>query len=373
MTVTWIAFGAATLVAVLAILWPSLRGVRAYAPRAAHDAALYRAQLAELEREREAGRLTEGEHRDAVLEVQRRLLAAANEASMTAAPAPQAGRWLVLGAAVALPTLALLLYLPRGTPDMPAFPFAEVKAQRDVENAEAEALIARVRERINTFPEGSDEARQGWVLLAGVERRRGNLAASIGAYRRALAIRFEPQLAADLAETLSIAAEGRVTDEAMALLRRAAAADPGDLRARYYLSVGALERGDPAAALEGFQSVLAATPPDSPVRALVSERIAEAETRLRAGAAPGPSPEQMATAADMPPEERQRMIAGMVDRLAERLQREPNDAEGWLRLAQAYRILGRGMEARGALDRAAALLPDDPRVVAEKMAQGRGG
>jgi hypothetical protein len=31
------------------------------------------------------------------------------------------------------------------------------------------------------------------------------------------------------------------------------------------------------------------------------------------------------------------------------------------------------MEARSALDRAAALLPDDPRVVAEKMAQGRGG
>lgn len=373
MTATWIAFGAATLIAVLAILWPSLRGVRSLAPRAAHDAALYRAQLAELERERELGRLSDAEHRDAVLEVQRRLLAAT--AGSTAAPdaAPQGGRWLVLAAAIVLPTLALLLYLPRGTPDMPGFPFAEVQAQRDAENAEAEALIARVRDRIATFPEGSDEARQGWVLLAGVERRRGNFPAAIGAYRRALAIRFEPQLATDLAETLSLASEGSVTDEAMALLRRAAAADPGDLRTRYYLSVGTLERGNAAAALEGFQSVIAATPPDSPVRALIAERIAEAETRLRAAAAPGPSQEQMAAAAELPLAERQQMIAGMVDRLAERLQREPNDAEGWLRLARAYRILGRGMEARGALDRAAALLPDDPRVVAEKMAQGRGG
>jgi cytochrome c-type biogenesis protein CcmH len=109
------------------------------------------------------------------------------------------------------------------------------------------------------------------------------------------------------------------------------------------------------------------------VRAIVAERIAEAETRLRAGAAPGPSAEQMAAASNLPPEQRQAMIAAMVDRLAERLRAEPNDAEGWLRLARAYRILGRGMEARSALDRAAALLPDDPRVVAEKMAQGRGG
>ena len=370
---TWIVFAAATFAAVLAVLWPSLRGVRAYAPRAAHDAALYRAQLAELDRERGEGRLSEAEHRDAVLEVSRRLLAAAADTPAEPAPAPQAGRWLVAGAAVVLPTLALLLYLPRGMPDMPAFPFAEVQAQRDAENAEAEALIAQVRERINSFPADSEDARRGWVLLAGVERRRGNLAAAIGAYRQALAIRFEPALATDLAETLAVAADGSVTEEAMALLRRAAAASPGDLRTRYYLAVGALERGDAQAALDGFRAVQAAAPEGSQVRAIVAERIAEAETRLRAGAAPGPTAEQMAAASDLPPEQRQAMIAAMVDRLAERLRAEPNDAEGWLRLARTYRILGRGMEARAALDRAAALLPDDPRVVAEKMAQGRGG
>jgi len=370
---TWIVLAAATFAAVLALLWPSLRGVRAYAPRAAHDAALYRAQLAELDRERGEGRLTEAEHRDAVLEVQRRLLAAAAEARETAAAAPQAGRWLVVGAALALPTLALLLYLPRGAPDMPAFPFAEAQARRDAENAEAEALIARVRERIGTFPARSEEARQGWVLLAGVERRRGNLSAAIGAYRQALAIRFDPALATDLAETLAVAADGSVTDEAMALLRRALAASPGDLRTRYYLSVGLLERGEAAAALEGFRAIEAASAEGSPVRAIAAARIADAEARLRTAAAPGPSPEQMAAAAALPIEQRNAMIASMVDRLAERLQAEPNDAEGWLRLARAYRILGRGLEARAALDRAAALWPDDPRVVAEKMAQGRGG
>jgi cytochrome c-type biogenesis protein CcmH len=369
---TWIALGVATFAAVLAVLWPSLKGVRGYAPRAAHDAALYRAQLAELDREKAEGRLSETEHRDAMLEVQRRLLAV-GEVPAEATPASPSGRWLVAAAAVALPSLALLLYLPRGTPEMPGFPFAEVQAQRAAEKAEAEALIAQVRERINSLPHDSEEARRGWVLLAGVERRRGNLAAAIGAYRRALAIRFEAALATDLAETLAMAADGSVTDEAMALLRRAATAEPADLRTRFYLAVGTLERGDARAALESFRAIEAAAPEGSAVRAIVAERIADAERRLRAGAAPGPTAEQMAAAAELPPEQREAMIAAMVERLAERLRAEPNDAEGWLRLARAYRILGRGMEARQALDRAAALLPDDPRVVAEKMAQGRGG
>lgn len=373
MIATWIAFAVATLGAVLAVLWPALRGVRAYAPRAAHDAALYRAQLGELDRERAEGRLTEAEHRDAMLEVQRRLLAAASETRAETAGVQQAGRWLVLIAAFALPTAALLFYLPRGQPDMPAFPFAAAQAEREAQEAEANALIARVRERIASFPAGSDEARQGWVLLAGVERRRGRLPAAIAAYRQALAIRFDPNLATDLAETLSLAAEGSVTEEAMGLLRRAAAADPGDMRTRYYLAVGALERGETEAALDGFRAILAATPEGSPVRAIVAERIADAETRLRAGTAPGPTPEQMAAAADLPPAEREQMIAAMVERLADRLRAEPNDAEGWLRLARAYRLLNRGMEARAALERAAALWPDDPRVVAEKMAQARGG
>jgi cytochrome c-type biogenesis protein CcmH len=81
----------------------------------------------------------------------------------------------------------------------------------------------------------------------------------------------------------------------------------------------------------------------------------------------------MEAVADLPVEQRAAMIEGMVARLAERLRETPNDAEGWLRLARAYRVLGRAGEARAALDRAAALLPDDPRVVAERMALGAGG
>lgn len=371
----WIVLGGATLVAVLAVLWPAIRGVRPPAPRAEHDAALYRAQLAELERDRAEGRLSEAEYRDAVLEVQRRLLAAVPSAP-TSAPAPATpayARWLLVAAALVLPAAALALYLPRGTPGMPAFPFAEVQAVRQAERAEADRLLGQVLARIAELPPQSEEARRGWVLVAQVERRRGNYAASAEAARRALAIRFDPVLATDLVETLALAADGRITPEGRRWLERARLAAPDDLRARYYLALADLQGGDAAAALEGFRAVERSAPPDAEWLPMLRERIAEAETRLRVAAAPGPTADQMAAAQALPPAERAAMIEGMVQRLAERMRETPDDAEGWLRLARAYRVLGRAAEAREALRRAAELRPDDPQVVAEKIAQGLGG
>lgn len=373
--IDWIVLGAATFAAVLLILWPAIRGVHPPPPREAHDAALYRAQLTELDRDRAEGRLSDREHRDAVLEVQRRLLAAVPAPPETPAKAetPAAARWLIGGIAAAVPALALALYLPRGMPGMPAFPFAEVQAVRQAERAETDALLAQVRARIAALPPESEDARRGWALIAGVERRRGNVPDAVEASRRALAIRFEPSLAIDLAETLAIASDGQVTPEARRLLERARAAAPDDVRARYYLALADLQAGDTGAAIAGFRAVERLSPPDASWRPMLAERIAEAETRARAQAAPGPTREQMDAMADLPPEQRTAMIEGMVARLAERLRETPDDAEGWLRLARAYRVMGRATDARAALDRAAALLPDDPRVVAEKMALGAGG
>jgi cytochrome c-type biogenesis protein CcmH len=51
----------------------------------------------------------------------------------------------------------------------------------------------------------------------------------------------------------------------------------------------------------------------------------------------------------MSPAERDAFIASMVGRLAERLEKDGKDLDGWLRLARAYKVLGKDDEARGAL------------------------
>jgi cytochrome c-type biogenesis protein CcmH len=69
-------------------------------------------------------------------------------------------------------------------------------------------------------------------------------------------------------------------------------------------------------------------------------------------------------------------IQAMAAKLAERLQANPDDGEGWLMLGRSYATLGRYPEAAAALGRATALLPPDAGRLADyadvmAMAQGR--
>ena len=50
--------------------------------------------------------------------------------------------------------------------------------------------------------------------------------------------------------------------------------------------------------------------------------------------------------------ERQEMIRSMVQRLADRLEGNPDDLEGWRRLSNAYRVLGEDAKAAEAAARA---------------------
>ena len=55
-------------------------------------------------------------------------------------------------------------------------------------------------------------------------------------------------------------------------------------------------------------------------------------------------------------------VASLVDGLAERLQREADDAGGWLLLARSYELLGRHQDASFAYERATALGRTDPKL-----------
>lgn len=58
-------------------------------------------------------------------------------------------------------------------------------------------------------------------------------------------------------------------------------------------------------------------------------------------------------------------IGASVDRLAQRLQREPENVEGWMLLGRSYAAFGRFKESADAYARAAKLRPDDAQVLAD--------
>lgn len=58
-------------------------------------------------------------------------------------------------------------------------------------------------------------------------------------------------------------------------------------------------------------------------------------------------------------------VQQMVQRLADRLQRSPDDADGWQLLARAYEQLGRPQEALPAYEQLERLRPDDPQPLSQ--------
>jgi cytochrome c-type biogenesis protein CcmH len=354
------------VVAVMVVL-PLMRPQPPAPERAAFDRAVYRDQLAELERDAARGLIDATEAASARLEIERRLLAA--DAPRGTAPAQAAGSAvLAVSLALAVPGAAVLLYLALGAPGVPDQPYAERRQERALagNHAETEKTVAALEQRLKTDPESASD----WLLLARSEASLGLWQKSGEAYRQALRLTQDrPDIAADYGEMLVTAADGIVTPEAHAAFGIALAGDPGNAAARYYLALGEAQEGRGAAAIAAWQLLAGEQPASSPLRAELKTRIAEAarEAGLAvpalAAPAPGPNAAQQQAAARMIPEARRQMIAGMVEGLAVKLEADPGDAEGWLRLARAYGVLGEGDKSADAYAHAAKLRPEDAEIL----------
>jgi cytochrome c-type biogenesis protein CcmH len=92
--------------------------------------------------------------------------------------------------------------------------------------------------------------------------------------------------------------------------------------------------------------------------ALGQEFDLKAPPEVEVSAVPrGPSTEDIRAAQEMNPEEQREMIEGMVAQLAARLEENPNDLQGWIRLGRSYNVLGKPNDARDALAKAVKVAP----------------
>ena len=219
----WVALFILTAVAMAPLAWSLRRGVGVRDRREA-ALALHRAQLAELAQERDAERLGATEYDAAVLEVQRRLLAADAAQDTLAGRAPKFPLAVLFPL---MPLVAVVLYLIGGVPGMPAQPLADRREAAMAQAIEEEELIVELRRRLASVDPHSPQGRQGHVLLGNAEIRRGHMREGAAAWRVALASGFDPTLAAITGAAIA-EAEGRVTPEAADLFRRALAEAPAD-------------------------------------------------------------------------------------------------------------------------------------------------
>lgn len=305
-------------------------------------------------------------------------------------PAPKAmSRFTMVMLGCGVLGVSLMLYLALGRPDLSDQPLAARQAeiaasiaqQTDVRDRNEQQLAA-ARAAVSTAPEKVES----WLQLAVAARQTNNSTSEIAALRQALLLTAgDAGVKALLAEALSRAADGQITLPARQLIAEALIASPDEPRALYIAGLAAYQDEDFAKAVTLWQRLQSLSGTAAPWMALLADNIADAAAKAgievgtgatgatgatgdrlakgmaisQTGGSEGPSAADMAAAAEMDSDDRLAMIEAMVAGLAERLQEDPQNPEGWQRLARAYDVLGRPQQAAAALIGAADALDSD--------------
>ena len=369
-------------VAAALLVWPLLRRASGGPARAEFDLAVFRDQLAEIDRDKERCLLDPKQAEAARLEVERRILAVADEAERAARPSPK-GRWVVLAAAAGAPVAAALAYLYLGSAGMPDFPLAarpdaraaagmSAEAQLREQIPDLDAAIARLEERLRREP---NDAR-GWLMLARTYMVMEKYTEAAAAFALAQSHSRERDfgIAIEEVEAMIMANNSAVPPLALKILAGVLDHDPREARARYYIGVAKAQAGDLKGAAQDWTDLIALSPADADWVPTVREQIEAVAGQL--GVKPdsfAPSAAALALAKNSPalvpaspaapsapsapalPAGQEEMIRGMVERLAGRLKDNPDDAEGWRMLARSYEVLGQMDKANEARAKADAL------------------
>lgn len=208
-------------------------------------------------------------------------------------------------------------------------PALAVRAARGIGNDERDvrALIPELIKRVRQYP--NDE--KAWRYLSSAYMAAQDPADAAKALAKVIALagKGDPALDSAYGESLTLANDGAVPPEAEAAFTAALAADPANGAARFYLGLARAQHHDNPGALKYWQSLLADIPPDSRLHQVLVDRIAQLSAQTGGMPAGGPR--------------------AMVAQLAARLKADPNDALGWVRLINAYTVLGEMDKAREAL------------------------
>lgn len=335
----WFTLALMTAAAAFAVLWPLGRTPRV---RSGNETAIYKDQLAEVERDRSAGLISSGDAEAAQIEISRRLLASARSKRETRVGAHlTARRAVAVFALLGVPFVAGSLYLTYGAPALGSRVVAERRAVPPAQ-ASLETLVSQVEAHLEKNPKDG----RGWEVLAPVLLKLGRTDDAIRAFRNAIAFSGETApRRADLGEAIAAGSGGVITAEARQEFERAMALDASEVKARYFTAVAAMQDGNAERAGAIWSDMLKSAPENAPWRPLVARALAQ----LRGSTAPELSGETITAANDMTAAQRAEMIGGMVERLAARLKQNGDDVDGWLRLVRAYMVLGQVDRAKQAI------------------------
>jgi len=270
MSISFLAAAAVMALVVLAwLLRPLLRRAQGAtsASRQILNTAIYRDQLAELERDRAEGSLAESDFEQARVELQRRLL---EDASVADAPplAPHSAKRTALTVALLLPLSAALMYAWLGNPAA----MAPGTPQHQLSAGQMDELVAKLDARLSKSPNDP----QGWAMLGRTYKALGRFDQAEKAFLRAGDLMNQDAvLLAEYADLLAVRANGNLEGRPLQLVKQALQLDPENFMALALAGTAAYNRQDFPEATRYWGQLLKLLPADSEDAKSLSATLAD--------------------------------------------------------------------------------------------------
>ncbi len=342
----WLIFALLTAGVILAVT-RSLRRAPSSEDAPASEIEVYKLQLAELDREEERGTLGKDEAQQTRAEISRRLLRAGRQSVATSAKKVKVSNAAIpaIAAAAVIAIGAIGTYSYYGKPGLPDQPL-EARLSAPIDQQSLDVQVANMERRLKENP--ADVA--GWKAIASIYFKSGIFDKAAEAFQKAIDAGGEDEdKLLGLAESLTFANEGVISEEAAQALHAALKRNPSSLRGRFWSGLLAEQDGKRAEAEKIYRDMLSGEIHPT-LRNIVSERL----DALTAAANSGPASEEKKSASQeqasggVPQGDEAKMIRGMVARLAERLKDNKSDLQGWLMLIRSYAVLKETDKAREA-------------------------
>ncbi|MCM8620631.1 MAG: c-type cytochrome biogenesis protein CcmI [Candidatus Accumulibacter sp.] len=273
------------VVAVIALLLPPLLRTPRFSgstDQSEANLAIFRDQLAELERERREGSLAEADFAQAKSELQRRLL---EEVPAQAAPATTDGgsRQTALALLVLIPLAAAAGYALLGEPRA----LDPLQRQARIAPEQIEAMLNSLVDKLRKNPDDH----QGWVMLARSYKVLERFPEAAKAYERAAPlVDQDPALLADYADVLAQTQGGSLQGRPSELIERALRINPREPQALLLAGAAATGREQFAAAADYWSRLLELVEPGSEEASALTAAIGKAREFAAAQAGGGAKP-----------------------------------------------------------------------------------
>ncbi len=268
----WVA-GALAVVLVLALLFRPflLKSSNVNVSRRQLNAAIYRDQLARLDRDRAENTLAEADYEQARAELQRRVIDDTAEADATSTL--KAPKRTMLAVGLVLPIAAIGLYVLLGSPAtlQPNGPQHAVSAQ------DMDRLTEGLAKKLEKEPDNL----QGWAMLARSYKMLGRNVEAEHAFVRAGAfLDNDAQLLAIYADLAATNANGNFAGKPTQLIEKALKVDPENAMALWLAGTAAFRGNQFESAIRIWEKLIQQVEPDSEDGRMLQESIDAAYTAI---------------------------------------------------------------------------------------------